>query len=211
MPATKKISKEAILDAAVELLREGGLEAINARSVAKKIGCSTQPIYLSFHNMEELKNALTQRAIAVHTRHVRDTLRLHGDEDNKYCHYSRYSSYGMGFVKFAAQEKQLFRWLYLEGRQLGAYQNDVLLPEIIQVIKEEYGYDEEIARKFHKDMAYYSYGLAILANTDHLNLTEEELYDAFRREFTALAAYYKISAKPLLPLKNETGGESGHE
>lgn len=45
MPAIKKISKEAIIDAAVDVLREGGAAAINARSVAKKLGCSTQPIY----------------------------------------------------------------------------------------------------------------------------------------------------------------------
>ena len=65
MPAAKRISKEAIIDAAAAVLRTGGFEAINARSVAKALGCSTQPIYLSFRNMEELKSALTQRAIEV--------------------------------------------------------------------------------------------------------------------------------------------------
>lgn len=42
MPAIKKVSKEDIIDAAVEVLREGGAAAINARSVAKKLGCSKQ-------------------------------------------------------------------------------------------------------------------------------------------------------------------------
>ena len=51
MPAVKKVSKEKIIDAAVEVLRDGGFSAINARSVAKKLGCSTQPIYLSFQSM----------------------------------------------------------------------------------------------------------------------------------------------------------------
>lgn len=45
-------------------------------------------------------------------------------------------------------------------------------------------------------MTYYSYGLAILANTDHLNLTDAELLKAFRREFMALADYYGVSVKP---------------
>lgn len=164
--------------------------------MAKKLGCSTQPIYLSFHNMEELKTELTRQAIRMHTQHVRDSLRIHGDENSVNSHYSRYSSYGMGFVKFAAGEKQMFRWLYLSGKQLGPYQNDVLLPEIIDVIVEEYGYSREIAQKLHQDMTYYSYGLAILANTDHLNLTDAELLKAFRREFMALADYYGVSVKP---------------
>ena len=152
MPAVRKASREQIIDAAVAVLRDDGFSAINARSVAKKLGCSTQPIYFSFKNMDELKAALTERAIELHTQRVRDSLRAHEGSD------SRYSSYGMGFVKFAAEEKQLFRWLYLEGHQLGPYQNDVLLPEIIAVIVEEFGYSEEVARRFHKDMIYFSYG-----------------------------------------------------
>ena len=48
MPAVRKVSKEQIIDAAVEVLRDDGFSAINARSVAKKLGCSTQPIYFSF-------------------------------------------------------------------------------------------------------------------------------------------------------------------
>ena len=189
MPAAKRISKEAIIDAAAAVLRIGGFEAINARSVAEALGCSTQPIYLSFRNMEELKSALTQRAIEQHTQRVRESLRAHEGCD------SRYSSYGMGFVKFAAEEKQLFRWLYLEGEQPGAYQSDVLMQEVIGVIVDEFGYAEDVARRFHQDMIYFTYGLAILANTDHLHLTEAELREAFRREFRALIAIYGKPAK----------------
>ena len=189
VPAARKVSKDEIIDAAVEVLRDGGFSAVNARSVARKLGCSTQPIYFSFQSMDELKAALSERAIRMHTRRVRDSLRAHEGND------SRYSSYGMGFVKFAAEEKQLFRWLYLEGKQLGPYQKDVLLPEIVAVIVEEFGYSEEVARRFHQDMTYFTYGLAILANTDHLRLTEPELREAFRREFRALLAIYGKPSK----------------
>lgn len=184
VPAAKKVSKDAIINAAVEVLRDGGFSSINARSVAKKLGCSTQPIYFSFKNMYELKSALTQRAIEMHTKRVRDSLTAHNGND------SRYSSYGMGFIKFAAEEKQLFRWLYLEGEQCGAYQSDILAPEIVATIVDEFGYSEDVARRFHQDMIYFSYGLAILANTDHLNLTDSEIREAFRREFRALISIY---------------------
>ena len=172
MSAKKRISKDEIIDAAVEVLRDGGFSAVNARSVAKKLGCSTQPIYFSMH-----------------TQRVRDSIRIHEGND------SRYSSYGMGFVKFAAEEKQFFRWLYLDGEQRGPYQNDVLTSEVIDVITEEFGYPADVARRFHQDMIYYTYGLAILANTDHLHLKEAELREAFRREFRALIAIYGKPAK----------------
>ena len=191
MPAVKKVSKEEIVDAAVDVLRDGGFSSVNARSVARKLGCSTQPIYFSFRNMDELKAALIERAVQMHEQRVRDSLRANEGND------SRYSSYGMGFVQFAAEEKQLFRWLYLEGEQLGPYQNDILLPEVIGVIMEEFGYGEDVARRFHQDMIYFTYGLAILANTGHLPLTETELREAFRREFRALIAIY--GKPPKLP------------
>lgn len=188
MPAQRKASKNEIIDAAFEVLREGGFAAVNARSVAAKLGCSTQPIYFSFRNMDELKTALAERAAELHTRRVRESLRAHEGND------SRYSSYGMGFVKFAAEERQLFRWLYLEDGQSGNYRSDVLADEVIGVITDEFGYSAEIARNFHRDMTYFTYGLAILANTGHLNLTESGLREAFRREFRALVAVY---GKPL--------------
>ena len=191
MPAVKKVSREEIVEAALEVVRDGGFSAVNARSVAKKLGCSTQPIYFSFRNMDELKAALIERAAQMHEQRVRDSLRAHEGND------SRYSSYGMGFVQFAAEEKQLFRWLYLEGEQLGPYRNDILLPEVIGVIMEEFGYGEGVARRFHQDMIYFTYGLAILANTGHLPLTETELREAFRREFRALIAIY--GKPPKLP------------
>ena len=65
------------------------------------------------------------------------------------------------------------------------------------------GYTEELAEKLHRDMAYYSYGLALLANTDHLSLTDTELLASCRREFIALAAYYGVSPVPLRFRKQE--------
>lgn len=76
MPAIRKTSKEAIINAALDVLRESGAAALNARNVAKKLGCSTQPIYLCFQNMEDLKAAMTQQAIALHTQSVREWLHI---------------------------------------------------------------------------------------------------------------------------------------
>ena len=198
MPAIKKVSREDIIDAAVEVLREGGFSAVNARSVAQKLGCSTQPIYFSFQNMSELKLALTERAIEMHKKRVSDSLRACEGTD------TRYSSYGMGFVRFAAEEKQLFRWLYIDGGHTSPYKSDVLYDEIIDVIVEDFGYDRKTAEKFHRDMLYYSYGLALLANIGHLDLTDNELREAFRREFRALSSLYgKPPKSPEFAMKAE--------
>ena len=177
------------------MLREKGYSALNARSVAEKTGCSTQPIYNSFKNMDELKEELSRRAICEHTERVRELLARNDGT------HSRYSDYGVGFVRFAEQEKQLFRWIYLEDGQTGKRRDDILLPDIIRTICEEYGYDAETASKLHRDMIFYSYGLALLANTDRLNMTDAELVKAFRMEFTALTHIYGTP-----PKKSVNGG-----
>ena len=56
----------------------------------------------------------------------------------------------MGFVKFAAEEKRLFRRLYPEGEQPGAYQSHALMQEVIGVIVDAFGYAEDAARRFHQ-------------------------------------------------------------
>ena len=54
MPPKVKITKEEITAAALELLRQRGMEAINARAVAKELGCSTQPIFSNYSTMTGL-------------------------------------------------------------------------------------------------------------------------------------------------------------
>lgn len=189
MPAPKKVSREDILEGALNTLRESGFASVNARSVAKKLGCSTQPIYLSYKNMDELKNELTKRAIQEHSIRVKESMK----EQN--IQWSRYCSYGIGLVRFAKEEKQLFRFLYLEEGQNGKQQDDIHIPQIIRVIQEDYGYSEEIACQFHRDMTFYSFGIAVMVNKGSLEIIIDDLAAAFHREFLALTSIYGIPPK----------------
>ena len=58
MPAKKQITKDMILGAALKLLKEQGYDAVNIKQLSKELGCSTQPVYLSFSGMEDLRKEL---------------------------------------------------------------------------------------------------------------------------------------------------------
>ena len=58
MPTTTKITKELILDTALEIAREKGKEGISNRELAKRMNCSIRPIYYQFKNVEELYKEL---------------------------------------------------------------------------------------------------------------------------------------------------------
>ena len=54
MPRATKFLKEDIIEAACAVVKKEGLSAINARRVAKELGCSVQPIFYQFENMEDI-------------------------------------------------------------------------------------------------------------------------------------------------------------
>lgn len=61
MPPRTQFEREAILDAAFEIARREGFEAITARSVAGRLGCSVAPIYVNFTAIEDLVRAVVER------------------------------------------------------------------------------------------------------------------------------------------------------
>ena len=61
MPPKIKVTKEDIVAAALDIVRRSGAEAINARTVAAALQCSTQPVFSNFATMEDLRLAVVQR------------------------------------------------------------------------------------------------------------------------------------------------------
>lgn len=187
MPAKKRITREAIIQTAIGILREEGYERLNTRNIAQRLKCSTQPIYSEFGNMEELKAELKKKAEQCYVETVQQ-YRVKSE-------YSAYMAYGLGFIRFARDEKQLFRYLYMCDRHgEGQTIDDVNAPGIIGVLTEQYGFPEETALCFHYDMAIYCYGLAVMLNTSYMEMDETEIIERLGAEFYALADRYGLCA-----------------
>ena len=75
MPPKAKITKEMVIDAAFEVARETGAENINARTVSKKLNCSTQPVMYHFATIEELKKAKELLELEVITQQEFDSIK----------------------------------------------------------------------------------------------------------------------------------------
>lgn len=61
MARKKTITREQILAAAYEVAATDGFTRFTARNIANKMNCSTQPIYLEFKNMDDLRQALFEQ------------------------------------------------------------------------------------------------------------------------------------------------------
>lgn len=98
MPPAVSVSRERMVEAAFELVRREGLDALTARRVAQELGSSTQPIYTSYSNIEALRQEVKKRAKA-----VADGYLMPKDATLPFFEV------GLGALRFARDEPQLFR------------------------------------------------------------------------------------------------------
>lgn len=117
MPPKAKITREMIIDAGFEIVRTQGVEAINARTVAGMLNCSTQPVMYHFATMEDLKREVYTKADGFHTEYL---MHIKNPQEGLLL------GIGLNYIRFATQEPHLFRFLFQSGR---AVENS--LPEII--------------------------------------------------------------------------------
>ncbi len=107
MPPKLKYSKELIEQTAKALVERDGIECLSHRSIAKELGCSTQPIMSNFSTMDDVRFAVRKLADQEVTDYV-----------IKGMHESEYAMDGVVFayIEYAALHPNLFLFLVLDGR-----------------------------------------------------------------------------------------------
>ncbi|HIX69461.1 MAG TPA: TetR/AcrR family transcriptional regulator [Candidatus Enterococcus stercoravium] len=104
MARKKTITRDQILDAAYAVVSTEGFSRFTARNIAAKMNCSTQPIYLEFQNMEDLKQALLKK---VYDYLAEDIFPVERTGD-------KIVDIALNYIKFATKERRLYRAMYLE-------------------------------------------------------------------------------------------------
>jgi AcrR family transcriptional regulator len=161
-----KITKEEILSAAVELVRTGGEQSLNARNIASALHCSTQPIFSNFATMEELRYAVLVQADALYRDYIQREM-----ESGK---YPAYKASGMAYIRFAKEEKELFKLLYMRNRDGEAFSVGAEVDsEMEALVQTQTGLSETEAKLFHLEVWAYVHGIATMFATGFLNLEWE--------------------------------------
>ena len=118
MPPKVKITKNDIITATLELVRKYGEDGINARTIANALNCSTQPIFSNFKGLEDLQTQVTKKAHDLYLEFLEREV-----SENK---YPKYKAFGMGYIRFAKQEKQHFKFYIRNNTSLVCYNLFVL-------------------------------------------------------------------------------------
>ena len=164
MARKTEVFKKDIVEAAVELVKAQGSDALNARSLAAKLGCSTQPVFSNFKSMEELYSAVLARTLEIYNSFVEETVK-----SGKY--ETPYKAQGMAYILFAIQQPNLFKLLFMRDRKKDEHSSeDDLFEEVLPLIMKANGYTEEQARLFHLEMWITVHGIASMAATGYCTL-----------------------------------------
>lgn len=184
MPPRTRYTRENLLNAALELVRRDGMDALNARSLAHEMGCSTQPLFREFASMTEIREEVFKRAFEVYVGYINESMTWN---------MPKYKSTGMAYILFARREPELFKLIFMHVRPDGSRGNmddDPTMNYVAETIMRATGFTREQALSFHLRSWIFAHGLATLLVTDYVEFTDEQISALLSDQFNALKLFY---------------------
>lgn len=169
MPPSVKFTKEEIVNAALQVVREKGTAALTTRQIAAVRGVSTRPIFTYFQNMQQVQEAVRQAAQALYHSYIKKGLeQVHP-----------FIGLGEQYIRFATQEPELYRLLFLplapgsENKAMEEMERTQNL--VLDFLQQIYQLDEAAAKRFFRDVWLVAHSLAALIVTNCCPYSPEEI------------------------------------
>lgn len=169
MPPSVKFTKDEIVNAALQVVREKGTAALTTRQIAAVLGVSTRPIFTYFQNMQQVQEAVRQAAQALYHSYIKKGLeQVHP-----------FIGLGEQYIRFATQEPELYRLLFLplapgsENKAMEEMERTQNL--VLEFLQQIYQLDEAAAKRFFRDVWLVAHSLAALIVTNCCPYSPEEI------------------------------------
>ncbi len=167
MPPKNKFTKDEIIKAAINVTRKKGFLMVTARSVAEELHVSTQPLFVYFHSMEEMRQEIKTKAEEIYCNYVEQGLK----------EKIPFLGFGMQYIHFAKNEPELYRLLFLgQGESnmcLAAMERSENLAK--SSIMQTYHMDAPSADRYFRDMWLVVHSIATLIVTESRSFTDSEM------------------------------------
>lgn len=178
MPPKAKITRNMIVDAAFEIARSEGADNINARTIAGKLGCSTQPVMYHFSRIEEIKRAVYEKADSFHTAYITD---INESSENPM------KEIGLRYIRFAAAEKHLFQFLFQSNAFAKRNLVDLIeaeeLEPVLAVLESTAGTDREQTKDIFLSIFLFVHGYASMFANNEMEYDEEMISSLLTRVY----------------------------
>ena len=186
MPPKVKIKKEDIVKTTLELVRANGVEAINARTVAIALNCSTQPIFSNFATMEDLRYAIIVSAYEMYLDYIK--------KETESGKYPQYKSFGMAYIRFAKEERELFKLLFMRDRSNEDISLSIDFEKSVEIIMRTNKISKEKATLIHFEMWATVHGIAVMLATSFIPLDWELISDVLTDVYQGVRKRYLSEA-----------------
>lgn len=181
MPPKPKHTKEEIVAAGVEIIREKGFEAISSREIGAKLGTTARPIFTAFTNMDELHSEIWIEVIRRFEEYGRKIT----------SHLSGFEKVGFMIVSFATEEPNLFKALFLHGGKTlhSVEEHFNNMQSIVDIcfadIRKEYDLTEEQTRFLFDQFWIYTFGISTLCEMNLYHFEKQEIIDRLNAQVNA--------------------------
>lgn len=182
MPPKAKFTRDEILDTALAITKELGIDAVTARELGNRLGSSARPIFTVFENMDEVKELVIVRAKELYGQYVEEGL----------TNQIAFKGVGMAYIRFAMEQPRLFQLLFMKAVQ-DSKNVSMILPviddnydRILQSVQEPYGLEREAAQKLYQHLWTYTHGIATMFATGLCSYTIEQIGDRLTDIFKGL-------------------------
>ncbi len=166
MPPKFKFTRDEMTNAALNVTRKNGISGLTARALAAELGCSVKPIFGLFKNMEEVGQEVFIASDLLYQNYLR--------EDMAKGKYPLYKASGMAYIRFAKEERELFKLLFMRDRSREKIEeNKEEIRPLMQLIQQNLGISEDEAYLFHLEMWLYVHGIATMIATSYLDWDDE--------------------------------------
>lgn len=186
MPPKATITKSMIIDAAFDIARNDGADNINARAVAKKLNCSTQPIMYHFKTIEELKKAVYEKADNYHSEYL---MNIHGNSTGPML------GIGLNYIRFSVEERCLFKFLfqsnYLKEKSLTEMINAQELKPVISAMQAAIKVSEEKVKEIFLTIFLFAHGYASIIANNSLKYEEKQIMIDLERAYNSAILYVR--------------------
>ncbi len=175
----KTVDREDILKIAFEMTREHGFGCVNARSVAKCMGYSVQPIYSYFSNMDALKEAVCGLAMKFYNEFIYSRV----DYD---CVLESMAKANVAFAKY---ETNLFKLLFLQKLN-GLNSFDDIYEwmgdkQATRQLAEKLSLSEDKIKEIYIMLIVFTHGVATMIATGGANISDEESATILEKAYKA--------------------------
>lgn len=160
MPPKCRFTREEIIQAALDLTAEKGVGTLTARGLAQRLGSSAKPIFGLFANMEEVQQEVVKAANLRYQEYLR--------QDMSAGRYPPYKASGMAYIRFAREQKELFKLLFMRDRTHEEKAAGDELEALLGLIQKNMGLSRDDAYRFHLEMWIYVHGIATMIATAYL-------------------------------------------